>query len=130
MRDPTTYRILGAYFRVYRTLGWGFLESVYRRSMVVALQEAGARVATEAVLPVHFSGTLVGEFRADLIVDNEVIVELKAAESLAPEHHAQVINYLKASTFERALLLNFGPKPAYERLVLANARKDPVPLRF
>lgn len=129
-RDSTTYRILGAFFGVYRILGWGFLESVYRRSMAVALQEAGARVIVEAPLPVHFSGQLVGEFRADLIVDNQVIVELKAAGSLAPEHRAQVINYLKASTFERGLLLNFGPKPAYERILLTNDRKEPRPLRF
>lgn len=130
MRDPTTYRILGAYFRVYRTLGWGFLESVYQRAMLVALEDAGAKVVAEARLSVHFAGREVGVFRADLVVDDAVVVELKAAACLAPEHRAQVINYLKASTFERALLLNFGPTPAYERLILENGRKAAVPMQF
>ena len=98
--------------------------------MVAALQDAGARVVTEATMPVHFAGRLVGEFRADLVVDDAVIVELKAAEMIVPPHRAQLMNSLKASTIERGLLLNFGPRPSFERIVLANARKEPRPLRF
>lgn len=130
MRDPITYRILGAYFRVYRCMGWGFLEAVYRRAMVLALQDAGARVASEATMPVFFAGRLVGEFRADLIVDDRVVVELKTSERIAPEHRAQLLNYLKASTIEHGLLLNFGPRPEFERLLLTNDRKEPRPLQF
>jgi GxxExxY protein len=125
--DECTSRILDAYFRVYNTLGWGYLESVYRRSMVHALVKVGARVEAERSQPVYFDGHLVGEFRVDLIVDEAVIVELKAVERLAAEHRAQVINYLKASSLERGLLLNFGPKPEFKRIVFTNDRKKVYP---
>ncbi len=128
-RDPITYRVIGAFFGVYRELGWGFLESVYRRALMAALADAGATVRAEVVLPVKFRGRVVGKFRADLIVDDQVIVEVKAVESLGPAHRAQVINYLKATTIERGLLLNFGPKPQFERLVLTNRLKQARPLR-
>jgi len=124
-RDPITHRIIGAYYSVYRTLGWGFLESVYQRAMVVALVAAGAHVAPEVALPIHFRGHLVGEYKADLLVDHEVLVEIKAVEKLAPAHRAQLLNYLKATTIERGLLLNFGPNPQFERLLLTNDRKAP-----
>ncbi len=124
VRDPVTYRVIGAFLGVYRELGWGFLERVYHRAMVVALAEAGASVASEVELPVYFRGTLVGEYRADLIVDGAVVVEIKTAEAISPPHRAQVLNYLKATTYERALLLNFGPRPQFERLLLTKDRKE------
>ena len=129
MRDPVTHRIIGAYFSVYAALGWGFLEAVYQRAIVVALEEAGASVATEVHLPVHFRGRLVGDYRADLLVDNEVLVEIKSVEKLAPAHRAQVLNYLKATNIERALLFNFGPHPQFERLLFTNDRKAPGAFR-
>lgn len=128
-RDPTTYRIIGAYFRVYRVLGWGFLEAVYRKAMVHALRDAGTPVQEEVLIPVYFGRHLVGEYRADIVADG-VLVELKAVEKLLPQHRAQVLNYLKATSIERGLLLNFGPKPAFERLVLTNDRKEPRSLQF
>lgn len=91
--------------------------------MVVALVEDGAHVATEVPLPVHFRGRLVGDYRADLLVDHEVLVEVKSVERLAPTHRAQVLNYLKATNIERALLFNFGPRPQLERLLFTNDRK-------
>ena len=124
-RDPITHRIIGAYYGVYRTLGWGFLETVYQRAMVVALVDAGAHVAREVALPVHFRGHLVGEYKADLVVDHDVLVEIKAAEKLVPAHRAQLLNYLKATAIERGLPLNFGPSPQFERLLFTNDRKAP-----
>lgn len=124
-RDPVTYRVIGAYFDVYTALGWGFLEAVYQRAMIVALADAGVRVAREVLLPVHFRSRLVGEYRADLIVDDRVIVEVKTAQAITAAHRAQLLNYLKATDIERGLLLNFGPRPEFERLVFANHRKTP-----
>ena len=129
-RDPLTAKIIGAYFAVYRALGWGFLEGVYRRAMAVGMRRMGLSLEEEVLLPVHYLGELVGEYRADLVVEASVIVEVKALESLGPAHRRQVVNYLKATTIETALLLNFGPRPSFERLVFSNARKEPVPVRF
>lgn len=128
--DETTGRVLKAFFRVYNTLGWGFLEVVYRRSMARVLRRAGATVIEEAPQAVVFEGETVGEYRADLLVDRAVIVELKAVDRLCPEHRAQVINYLRASNIERGLLLNFGPTPEIKRIVYANARKSHCSLPF
>lgn len=128
MRDPITYRIIGAYFSVYRTLGWGFLEAVYHQAMVVALREAGAVVAEEVPLSVRFRGRVVGEYRADLVVDDQVIVEVKCVSHLLAIHRAQLLNYLKATRYERGLLLNFGPTPQFERLIFTNELKEPRPL--
>jgi GxxExxY protein len=129
-RDPRTARVLAAYFGVYRTLGWGYLESVYRRSMITGLRRLGATVEEEVPLEVRYLGEVVGEFRADLIVDREVIVEVKVADRLTTAHRMQVTNYLKATKLEVGMLLNFGPSPAYQRVVFSKERKEPQPLRF
>lgn len=118
-----TARVLDAVFDVYNCHGWGFLEVVNRRSMVHALRKAGVRIETEVATTVFYDGEAVGEYRADLVVDGKLIVELKAVDRIAPEHRAQVINYLKASGLEVGLLLNFGPKPEFKRLVLFSDRK-------
>lgn len=111
-------------------MGWGFLESVYRRAMLVALADAGAQARTEVPLPIYFRGQRVGDYRADLIVDGQVIVEVKAVQAISPAHRAQLLNYLKATRIERGLLLNFGPRPQFERMVFANHRKEPKPIRI
>jgi GxxExxY protein len=129
-RDPRTSRVLAAYFGVYRALGWGYLESVYRRSMVVGLRRLGASVQEEVPLVVRYLGEVVGEFRADLIVDDAVIVETKVADRLTPAHRSQITNYLKATSLEVGMLLNFGPNAAYQRVILSNERKAPRPLSF
>lgn len=121
--DKVTARVLATFFQVYNTLGWGFLEVVYRRSMAHALRSAGAHVIEEAPQSVYFEEHHVGEYRADLLVDSAVVVELKAVTQLAPEHRAQVVNFLRASRMERGLLLNFGPKPEIKRIVFHNHRK-------
>lgn len=114
--EELTGKILEACFEVINELGSGFLESVYEKALVIALRQKGLLVKTQVPLSVEFRGENVGQFFADLLVEDKVIVELKAVTQLAPEHHAQVINYLKATGIEVGLLVNFGrPKLEYRR---------------
>ncbi len=113
----TTRVVIGAFYYVFNQLGSGFLESVYHRALGNALERSGCRVEREAALSVAFEGLVVGEFRADLVVDRLVLVEVKAAEHIVAPHEAQVINYLRASGLPVGLLLNFGPRPSYRRFV-------------
>jgi GxxExxY protein len=123
MHGDLTDRILKVFFEVYNEQGFGFLEGVYERCMVIALEEAGFRVERQKLIPVYFRGQLVGEFCADLVVDGLVILELKAAKALDGSHEAQLLNYLRATQIEVGLLLNFGPKPHIKRLIFDNPRK-------
>jgi GxxExxY protein len=91
--------------------------------MRIALEEAGLAVTTEVPVPVSFRGNLVGIFRADLIINNVVLVELKALDQLIKQHESQTMHYLRATTIEVAQLMNFGPTPRFKRLVLDNDRK-------
>jgi GxxExxY protein len=118
-----TDRIIGCFYEAYNELGHGFLESVYREALTVALEAAGLRVQREAPIPVWFKGHIVGEYRADLLVDGLVIVEIKVARALEPSHEAQLIHYLKATRVEVGLLLNFGPRPYVKRVVFDNPLK-------
>jgi GxxExxY protein len=119
----TTERIIGVFYDVYNELGHGFLESVYREAMRLALGEEGLRVQCEVGVPVHFRGHPVGEYRCDLLVEGVVIVELKTARVLESAHEAQLFHYLRATELEVGLLLNFGPKPQFKRVAFDNARK-------
>jgi GxxExxY protein len=121
-----TDSIIGVFYEVYSELGFGFLESVYRKALCMALIEKGLRVESEVATSVFFRGEKVGDFRADLIVNQIVLLELKTAEKIVRAHEAQVLNYLRSTTLELGLILNFGPQPQIRRLVLDNARK---PLR-
>ena len=121
-----TDAIIGVFYEVYSELGFGFLESVYRKALCMALIEKGLRVESEVATSVFFRGEKVGDFRADLIVNQIVLLELKTAEKIVRAHEAQVLNYLRSTTLELGLILNFGPQPQIRRLVLDNARK---PLR-
>ena len=103
-----TEKIIGCAFEVINELGTGFLESVYEKALAIALHDKGFRVQCQHPLHVHFRQRIVGEFYADLVVDGKIIVELKAAKAIAPEHQAQIINYLKATGIEVGLLINFG----------------------
>jgi GxxExxY protein len=118
----TSRAVLGGFFYVYSQLGPGFLESVYHRALGNTLERSGCLVEREAVREVRFEGAVVGAFRADLIVDGRVIVEVKAVDQLTNAHDAQVINYLRASGLPVGLLLNFGPRAAFRRLVGPTAR--------
>ena len=115
--EELTRKIFEACFEVSNELGAGFLESVYQNALPLALRQKGLKVEAQKPIAVIFRGENVGQFYADLLVDEKVIVELKAVSSLQPEHQAQVINYLKASGIEVGLLVNFGkPKLEYRRL--------------
>ena len=118
-RDVTD-RILKAFYRVYNTLGYGFLEKVYEQAMMMELRSMGLRCVRQQPIEVYYQGERVGEYFADLIVEECVIVELKAAEGLREEHKAQLINYFKATEIEVGLLLNFGKKPQFKRKVFTN----------
>ncbi len=117
LHEELTGKILEASFEVIRELGAGFLEGVYQNALLVALRQKGIKAEPRVPLLVRFRGEVVGEYFADLLVEAKVIVELKAVKALAPEHQAQVINYLKATGIEVGLLINFGnPKLEYRRL--------------
>jgi GxxExxY protein len=121
--DDPTQRIIGVFYDVYNELGYGFLESVYREAMRLALGQAGFSVSVEVPVPVEFRGVVIGIFRADLIVDDLVLIELKTCEALAREHEAQTLHYLRATRIEVALLMNFGTSPRFKRLVMDNSSK-------
>jgi GxxExxY protein len=118
-----TEEIIEAFYAVYNELGFGFLESVYENAMAIALRAYGFSVEQQAVVPVYFRGQRVGDFHCDLLVEGKVILELKASRAIAPEHLAQTLNDLKATTIEVALILNFGDKPVFKRLAFDNERK-------
>ena len=119
-----TEKIIGVFYEVYNELGHGFLESVYEEAMAVALPQAGLKLERQVPLRVTFRGAVVGDFRADLLVENAVLLELKAAREIEPVHEAQLLNYLRATQIEVGLVLNFGPKPQFKRLVFENSRKE------
>jgi GxxExxY protein len=119
-----TDQILRVFYDVYNELGHGFLESVYHRSLVFALKSAGLNVSSKVDIPVWFRGYQVGNFVADVLVENCVLLELKAARSLDPSHRAQLMNYLRATEIEVGLLLNFGERPEFKRVIFDNLKKQ------
>jgi GxxExxY protein len=108
---------------VYGDLGYGFSEKIYENATVIAAHKLGLKVAQQAPIYVFFDGQLVGEYAVDLLVNDLVIVELKAIRVLAEEHEAQLLNYLKATPYEVGLLLNFGPRPQHKRKIFDNELK-------
>ena len=119
-----TDQILNVFYDVYNELGHGFLESVYHRSLVLALELSGLNVCSRVTIPVWFRGHQVGNFVADVLVENCVLLELKAARSLDSSHRAQLMNYLRATDIEVGLLLNFGERPEFKRVVFDNLKKQ------
>ena len=118
-----TGKIIKAFYTVYNTLGYGFLEKVYENAMFVELQEMNLDVVKQAPIKVFYKGQEVGEYFADLIVENSVIIELKSAENLSKANESQLLNYLKATEIEVGLLMNFGTTAEYRRKVFENNRK-------
>lgn len=115
--EEITRKIIEACYEVANELGAGFLESVYEKALLVAVEEKGLRAESQVPLKVAFRGRKVGEFYADVVVEGKVVVEVKAVKKLLSEHQAQVINYLKATGMEVGLLVNFGlPKVEIKRL--------------
>ena len=119
----TTDIILKGFYEVYNELGDGFLESVYENALYFVLTEYGLHVEKQNEISVFFRGNVIGDFKADLIVEEKVIIELKAVRTLDSAHEAQLINYLKATNIEVGLLLNFGRKPEFKRFIYDNKRK-------
>ncbi|MCB9249778.1 MAG: GxxExxY protein [Ignavibacteriales bacterium] len=110
-----TSKIIEAFYNVYNKLGYGFLEKVYENSMMIELNRLGLKAVKQFPITVHYDEFNVGEYFADIIVENSVIVELKAAENLVVEHEIQLVNYLKATEIEVGLLLNFGKEPQLKK---------------
>ncbi|PYP66389.1 MAG: GxxExxY protein [Gemmatimonadetes bacterium] len=119
-----TQGIIECFFRVYDALGFGFLESVYRRALALELAASGLRAGSEEVIDVWYRAEKVGHFRADLIVEHKVIIEIKAAQTLVPADRKQLLNYLRGGPVELGLLLHFGPKARFERLIFTNDQKN------
>jgi len=127
IHSELTRQIIKAGYEVHNTLGFGFLESVYEKSLAIKLRKMGLEAIEQHPIAVYFEENLVGEFRADLLVSQSVIVELKAVESFHPRHETQLVNYLKATEIEVGLLINFGEKMEVKRKVLSNSRKTNLP---
>jgi GxxExxY protein len=124
LHKELSQKVIGCFFKVYNTLGFGFSEKVYEKSLFLELQKAGLKVTRQQEINVYYDGELVGEYRADIIVEDKILLELKAsANGLVPEFEAQVINYLKATEIEVSYLLNFGWKPVFLRRVFSNSNK-------
>jgi len=121
-RDLTD-KIIGIFYDVYNELGFGFLESVYEDAMVIALKEAGLRVERQVPTLVWFRNKLLSTFEVDLIVNGLIIIELKAVKQIAEAHIAQLIHYLRATSIEVGLVMNFGHKPEFKRRAFENSRK-------
>jgi GxxExxY protein len=118
-----TERIIRVFYQVYNELGFGFVESVYKEAMQLALMDAGICVESEVNLRVHFRGRLIGVFRADLVVDEQVILELKIADRITKTHETQLLHYLRSTAIEVGLVLNFGESPTVKRVIMTNGRK-------
>ncbi len=115
-----TKKIINAYYAVYNQLGYGFLEKVYERAMMIELPKHGLTCERQKNIKVYYNEIEIGDYYADIIVEDCVIIELKAVGSIAPEHEVQLVNYLKATEIEVGLLLNFGPAPQFKRRVFTN----------
>jgi GxxExxY protein len=118
-----TEKALKAFFKVYNTLGYGFAERVYENALAIELRKQGLMVEKQKDITVYYEGDVVGEYVADVLVNEVVILELKAVRTLTEEHEAQLLNYLKATPVEVGLLLNFGVKPEHRRKIFDNELK-------
>lgn len=123
LHEELTDVIIKTFYEVYNELGYGFLERVYLNSLYLELKSKGLNVEAQRKIEVYYKGIEVGEYYADLIVENLIILELKAADSIAPAFENQILNYLRGTNCEVGLLLNFGKKPEFKRKVFENSRK-------
>lgn len=122
-----TKRIIQQAYYVHNKLGYGFLEKVYERALLKKLDDIGLKALNQLPVKVYFEGILVGDFAADILVNNKVFVELKTIEELHPKHETQLVNYLKATEIEVGLLINFGPKIQIKRKIFSNPYKNNLP---
>ena len=118
-----TDKLIRAFYNVYNKLGYGFAEKVYENSMIIELRALGLKCEKQKPIKVYYDGLQVGEYYADLVINDCVIVELKSGSGIVPEHEAQLINYLRATDIEVGFLLNFGEKAIFRRKYFTNDRK-------
>jgi len=130
LHQDKTEKIIQAYYKVYNTLGYGFLEKVYHNAMLIELRKMGFECKNHPPITVYYEAFPVGDYFADIIVDNCIIIENKATEVLIEDNEFQLINYLKATQIEVGLLLNFGKKPGFIRRIFTNDRKKMNPRQF
>jgi GxxExxY protein len=123
LHEELTDVIIKTFYEVYNELGHGFLEKVYQNSLYLELKNKGYKVEAQKRISIYYKGTEVGEYFADLIVENAVILELKAADCIVKDFENQILNYLRATDCEVGLLLNFGKKPEFKRKIYENNRK-------
>ena len=121
--ENLTGKVIKAYFNVFNKLGFGFLEKVYENALCIELLNSGIYFEKQCPIQVFYYDQKVGIYYADIIVDDQLIIEIKAAESLRDEHECQLINYLRATNIEVGLLLNFGKKPEFRRKIFINNNK-------
>ena len=124
LHKSLTDQILKTFYDVYNELGFGFLEKVYQNALYLELKSRGFQVEAQKKIKVYYKNVTVGEYYADLVVNNLIILELKATETIVKEFEYQLINYLRATDIEVGLLLNFGTKPEFRRKVFGNDRKN------
>jgi len=122
--EELTHKIIACAYEVYNTLGFGFLESVYHKALLIELTKAGLRAESEKPLKVYYDIEVVGDFSADLLVEDEIILELKSVENLAKAHEVQLVNYLTALQKDVGLLINFGPQGVQVKRKYRNIRQD------
>lgn len=123
LHEDLTSKIIKAYYSVYNKLGFGFAEKVYENAMLIELRKLGLNAKSQQPITVFYDEEIVGEYFADIIVEESVILELKATINLAIAHQIQLMNYLKATEIEVGLLMNFGEKPEMTRKVFQNHLK-------
>jgi len=118
-----TEEVICCFYTVYNTLGFGFLEKVYENALMLELQQNGLQAVRQKPIKVYYHDVIIGVYYGDIVVEDTIILELKAAECIVEEHELQLINYLKATEMEVGLLLNFGKKPEIRRKIFTNDRK-------
>lgn len=123
LHSSLTSKVINCFFAVYNTLGYGFLEKVYEKSLQLELELRGFKVEGQKQIDVYYCDEIVGVYFTDLVVDDILILEIKAAEAIRSEHESQLLNYLKATDYEIGLLLNFGVKPEFKRKIFTNDYK-------
>ena len=121
--EDITEKIIKAFYEVYNSLGYGFLEKVYENAIMIKLRKLGLKCKSQVSIKVYYEKHIIGEYVADILVENKVIVELKAIKQLSKQDEAQLLNYLSATEIEVGLLLNFGEKPEFKRKIFDNERK-------
>jgi len=107
--EEITHKIIGCAYKVFNQLGFGFLESVYQKAMFIELTKTGLKVEVEKLLRVYYDDEVIGEFSADLFVEEMIVVELKSVENMVKAHEVQLVNYLNGLEKDIGLLINFGP---------------------